>query len=124
MPRPHSEIAHANGLSDQPKNIKSLLKGGARVSTDTGKADNAKAEVTDNKTKETISVPVATTEDKDAKLNTDSGEKINKTETVKPGLTKEDAVKLEKVKKPKAPPKLDNIIDCLHYKVSKTKSRL
>ena len=119
MPRPHSEIAHANGLSDQPKNIKTLLKGGAKNNTDTAKADNENVEVTDNKPKDTINVPIATADDKDAKLNTETGVKTDKTETVKQTVSKEDAaVKLEKVKKPKAPPKLDNIIDCLHYKVS------
>lgn len=105
-------------MPDKPTNIKSLLIGGAKQNADTGKADNEKIEVTESKTKETINVPVATAEDKDAKLNTDSGDKTDKTETAKQTHSKEDAVKLEKVKKPKAPPKLDNIIDCLHYKVS------
>ena len=116
LPRPHSEIAHTNGVLDKPANLKNLLKG-AKSNTETSKADSAKADVVENKTKGPINVPVATTEEKETELNVDSGETKDTQEPTKDTVSKEEASKIEKIKKPKAPPKLDNIIDCLHYKV-------
>ena len=117
LPRPHSEIAHTNGL-DKPPNIKNLLKGGTKINHDVLKTDETKADLSENRVKAPINVPIATTEGKDAGLNVDSN--ANATDQEKKVGAKEDRTKLEKIKKPKAPPKLDNIIDCLHYKVCHT----
>ena len=111
LPRPHSEIAHTNGVLDKPANLKNLLKG-AKNNT-----DGARADVVENKPKGPINVPVATTEEKETELNVASGETKDTQEPTKDAVPREEASKIEKIKKPKAPPKLDNIIDCLHYKV-------
>ena len=99
LPRPHSEIAHTNGF-DKPQNLKKLLK-------DAKNSDNV--DNGENRVKQTINVPVATSDERDLNMDSNAMEEDKK--------SKEEANKIEKIKKHKAPPKLDNIIDCLHYKV-------
>ncbi|KAL4232784.1 hypothetical protein ACF0H5_007471 [Mactra antiquata] len=95
--RPHSEIGHTNGMDTSTELHKILKKnGGEDVSIP---MVNVNKESTDSKKVE-ITVPTATEEkEKETKGEDKTGEK-----------------KIEIKKPQKTTPKLENIIDCLHFK--------
>lgn len=89
--RPHSEIGHTNGLDTSTELQKILKKEGV--------------EETKRVEKERIDVPTAKEEPECAKEEVKNDEDAER--------------KIEIKKTPKAAPKLENIIDCLHYKASR-----
>ena len=90
--RPHSEIGHTNGIDTSAEAKKILKKEGV---------DFEQKIETDRSEKKVIDIPTGKAEEP---------KEIEQVEETK--LTE------RKVLKPKAPPKLDNVIDALHYKVA------